>query len=407
MLTALCLGGYTSAGMAWNHKRFGSLDFPIHKSHLNTITSTYGCPKRFQYEMNVLHGGGHRDPTERAIISASLACGSAAHETLARALTNAEVKAAVLAGPNAVNRSRVKATFWEELETELGGRQIEWGDTSSDDYIDMVHGALDQLHVYAADVVLLEAGFSLELEGMYFAGHTDIIYRPRWASDTLALADWKTGKTKPDPIELNHGWESGIYSAAMRHGTFLGREHVSFEQAANGQWVGTCMGRSVTRSTHWQAERDALEAGLEQLARGEQHAGTVRFDEFPSEIHHVHLRDYIPYKKAGKKAVKRAEDLAHYGLATSGDVQFKAGDRRGPAWLPVRRDEREVTRLKHRLRTVVGTVRMGRFLDLVGERCNRCPFKQQCLNDGYAPRGEELEQLTQAFAEAGLDLNND
>lgn len=393
--------------LRWNHRRFGTVDFPIHKSHLNTITGTYGCPKRFQYEMDAQHGGAPRPVPARNIISASLACGSAAHETLARALTNPEVRAAVLDGPGAVNRSRVKATFWEELDTEIGGREIEWGDTSDDDYIDMVHGALDQLHVYAADVVMLEAGFTLKLDDLYFAGHTDIIYRPREAPHTLALADWKTGKTKPDPIELNHGWEAGIYSAAMRFGTFMGREHVSFEQAADGQWVGTCMGQSVVRSTHWQAERDALEAGLDQLARGEGHPGTVHFGEFPSAIHHVHLRDYIPYTKAGKKAAKRKEDLAYYGLTTPGQVQYTAGDRRGPAWLPVRRDESEVPRLKHRLRTVVGTVRMGRFLDLVGERCNRCPFAQQCLNDGYAPRGEELERLTQAFAEAGLDINNE
>lgn len=392
--------------MTWNHRRFGTVDFPIHKSHLNTITGNYGCPRRFQYEMEFQHGDGERDVPARNIISASLACGSAAHETLARALSNPDVKAAVLAGPNGVSRSRVKATFWEELETEIGGRQIEWGDTSDDDYIDMVHGALDQLHQYAADVVMLEAGFTLELEGLYFAGHTDLIYRPVGGMHTLGLSDWKTGKTKPDPIELNHGWESGIYSAAMRYGTFLGREHVSFVQEADGQWTGTCMGRSVTRSTHWQAERDALEAGLDELARGATHPGTVRFDEFPSEIHHVHLRDYIPYQKAGSKQVKRKEDLVHYGLTAPGKVTFMAGDRRGPAWLPVRRDEREVPRLKHRLRTVVGTVRMGRFLDLVGERCNRCPFAQQCLNDGYAPRGEELAELTRAFAEAGLDLTD-
>lgn len=390
----------------WNHRKFGLVDFPIHKSHLNTFTGNYGCPKRFQYEMNVQHGDGQRDRQDRALISASLACGSAAHETLARALSNPDVKAAVLAGPNGVTRSRVKATFWEELDTELAGRQIEWGDNDPEDYVDMVHGALDTLHLHAADVVLLEAGFTLVLDGMYFAGHTDIIYRPRSAPHALALSDWKTGKTKPDPIELNHGWESGIYSAAMRYGTFLGREHVSITEEVDGQWTGTCMGRSVTRSTRWQAERDALEAGLDELARGATHPGTVRFEEFPQEIHHVHLRDYIPYRKAGKKAVKRVEDLVHYGLTTPGQVEFSAGERRGPAWLPVRRDEREVPRLKHRLRTVVGTVRMGRFLDLVGERCNRCPFKQQCLNDGYAPRGEELQQLTQAFAEAGLDLTD-
>lgn len=391
--------------MAWNYKRFGTVDFPIHKSHLNTLTGEYGCPKRFQYEQDLMVGAVERDSTPRNIIAASLACGSAAHETIARALGNPEVRAAVLAGPNAVNRSRVKATFWEELETETGGRQIEWGKVSDEDYIDMVHGALDQLHQYAADVVQLEAGFTMQLEGVHFAGHVDIIYRPKNAPHTLALADWKTGATKPDPIELNHGWESGIYSAAMRHGVFLGREHVAFEQAADGQWVGTCHGRSVTRSSHWQAERDALELGLDQMARGDEHTGAVHYGEFPSEIHHVHLRDYIPYRKAGNKLAKRAEDLAYYGLTTPAQVGYKSGERRGPAWLPVNREESEVPRLKHRLRTVVGTVRMGRFLDLVGERCNRCPFKQQCLNNGYAPRGEELAELTRAFQEAGLDLS--
>lgn len=393
--------------MAWNFRRFGSVDFPIHKSHLNTITGTYGCPRRFQFEMDATHGGVERPAPARNIISSSLACGSAAHETIARALSNPEVRAAVLAGPNAVSRSRVKATFWDELETELGGRVIEWGKVDSEDYVDMIHGTLDQLHTYAADIVMLEAGFTLTLDDLYFAGHVDIMYRPRAAPLTLALADWKTGVTKPDPIELNHGWEAGLYSAAMRFGTFLGREHVSFQQMADGQWTATCGERSVMRSTHWQAERDALEAELDVLARGGAHPGTVYFGEFPSEIHHVHLQDYIPYQKAGKKNAKRAEDLAHYGLKQAGQVTYVAGDRRGPAWLPVRRDEREVPRLKHRLRTVVGTVRMGRFLDLVGERCNRCPFKQPCLNDGYAPRGEELERLTRAFDEAGLDITGD
>lgn len=389
----------------WNYKRFGTVDFPIHKSHLNTLTGNYGCPKRFQYEMDAAVGALEKPAPARNIIAASLACGSAVHETIARALTNPEVRAAVLAGPGAVSRSRVKATFWEELETEIGQRQLEWGKASDDEYIDMVHGLLDQLHVYAADIVQLEAGFTMLVDGVHFAGHVDVIYRPQSAPHTLALADWKTGQTKPHQIELDHGWESGLYSAAIRHGTFLGREHVAFEQAADGQWVGTCHGQSVTRATHWQAERDALEAGLDQIARGVPHDGQVSYGEFPSEIHHVHLRDYIPYKKAGSKAAKRPEDLAYYGLTTPATVAYKSGEHRGPAWLPVRRDESEVPRLKHRLRTVVGTVRMGRFLDLVGERCSRCPFAQQCLNNGYAPRGEELAELTRAFQEAGLDLS--
>ncbi len=391
--------------MAWNYKRFGTVDFPIHKSHLNTLTGDYGCPKRFQYEMDAMVGAVERPVPARNIIAASLACGSAAHETIARALTNPEVRAAVLAGPGAVSRARVRATFWEELETEIGQREIEWGKATDDEYIDMVHGLLNSLHLYAADIVQLEAGFTMELEGVHSAGHVDVIYRPRWAPHTLALADWKTGQTKPHQISLDHGWESGLYSAAVRFGTFLGREHVTFEQAADGQWIGTCHGQSVTRSTHWQAERDALEAGLDQIARGNTHPGAVSYGEFPSEIHHVHLRDYIPYRKAGTKVAKRPEDLRYYRLNESATVAYKSGEHRGPAWIPIDREELHVPRLKHRLRTVVGTVRMGRFLDLVGERCSRCPFSQQCLNNGYAPRGEELVELTRAFQEAGLDLS--
>ena len=393
--------------MAWNYRRWGTVNNPIHKSHVNTLTGAYSCPRRFQFEMDLQAGAAERDERARGMISASLACGSAAHETIARALSNPELCAAILEGAGAVSRSRVKATFWEELDTETSGRSIEWGKASADDYIDMVHGALDRLHQHAVGVVMLEAGFTLNLGEYYLAGHIDLMYRPRDAPLTLGLGDWKTGATKPDPIELNHGWESGIYSAAMRFGTFLGREHVSFTRAPDGQWIGTCGARSVTRSTRWQAERDALEAALDDIARGTPHPGTCRFDEFPSEIRHVHLRDYIPYRKAGTKAAKRAEDLAYYGLKTPGTVSYAAGQRRGPAWIPVRRSERDVPRLKHRLRTVVGTVRMGRFLDLVGERCNRCPFSTQCLNDGYAPQGEELQEIARAFEEAGLDLTTD
>lgn len=400
-LTEICPRGYVLRAMLparWNPRRFGSVDDPIHKSHLNTLTGDHGCPKRFWYERTA---GPER--ASRGTVSASLACGSAVHETIARALSNPELCARILHGGGVVSRARVRATFWEELERDLGGRMIEWGRTTDDDYVSMVHGALDQLHQHVAAVVQLEGGFTVQLGDLHFAGHVDLIYRPRAAPHALALADWKTGKTKPDPIELDHGWESGVYSAALRWGTFLGREHVALSRCDDGQWQGLCHGRAVTAPTRWQAERDALEAGLDELARGRSHAHAVQHGEFPHEIRHVHLRDYVPYLKAGSKEVKRAEDIVHYQLSGPGRVRYVAGQHRGPAWIPVARTEHDVPRLKHRLRTVVGTVRMGRFLDLVGERCNRCPYAQRCLTDGYAPEGAELDTVTAAFREAGLD----
>lgn len=391
--------------MPWNYRRFGTLAQPIHKSDLVEITGDYGCPRRFRYQQDELADNDNGRPSSPTV-HAKTALGSAVHETISRALTNPAVLAAVLSDGPLPSVERVRATLEHEFRLACDGRLVEWnGDTPDDlitERVDMVRGALATIAERVAEVVAIEAGFCVELDGTHMAGHVDLVYRPKRAPDTLALADWKTGASKPHALELDHGWEAAIYSLALRDGVFLPREYVQLEAHAAGGWEARCHTHAVVRPTRWQAERDGLEAALGSIAAGEAVSGAVRYGVFPSEIHVVHLADFVPYRKAGKKRLTRPEDCEHYGAPAGTEVRYAAGELRGPGWLPVARKENDIRRLAHRLRAVVGTVRMGRFLDLVGERCSRCRYAADCLTGGYAPRGAELAELETSLREAGL-----
>src|ERR1700733_4027867 len=114
--------------MPWNYRRYCSSADPIHKSHLNAITGDYGCPRQFRYSMDARADGKHERDDESRSVSGKAACGTAAHETIARALTHATLGPRVLAGPGTVTNSDVNKVFALELEREAGGRAIEWYD---------------------------------------------------------------------------------------------------------------------------------------------------------------------------------------------------------------------------------------------------------------------------------------
>lgn len=409
--------------MAWNYRRYGSAADPIHKSHLNAITGDYGCPTQFRFRMDERAAGRHDRDDEARSVSGKAACGTAAHETIARALVHPVLGKRILAGAGMVTTSDVAKVFAIELEREVSGRAIEWYDDNADtitaDRHAMIAGLLDDLHQHVANVELIEPGFIVKRGAYWLCGHIDLVYRPRVNPRELGLADWKTGATKPDAIELDHGWEAGVYSAALHSGWFLPREAITCELGADGLWHARCgaLDSNFERAhaSRYLAEREVLEAALIDIAQLVEVNGddwdvraaypdARRFEQFPQQIHHVHLADYVPYKKAGKREVKRPEDLRFYGYDSPTSHKFVAGERRGPAWLPVRRTEQDLPRLDHRLRNIVGMIRMGRFIDQVGERCKRCAYANDCLNAGYAPTGDERTGLERNLR--GLDADD-
>jgi hypothetical protein len=414
--------------MAWNYRKFGTAIDPIHKSDLRAITGDYGCDKQFRYKKDAL--AAEQDIEQK--VSGVAACGNAGHETLARALSKRELVEKLLTGNHKVDRRLVDDAFYDELDKEIAGREVVWrkkdkpdpsakyggGEKVIYDRVSMVLGALNTLHQHVAAVVAVEAGFIVRVDvgdGTYYwlAGHTDLIYRPKSNPCGLAIGDWKTGATKPCAIELDHGWESGIYSLAVRDGVFITRDELKAEivpgKVTEDGEVGqplcrvTCRGVSADHVAYSQASKRAIEAALTHVATAQElydetngergEAMLPTFGVFPDEIRYVHLQDLVPYEKAGDKTVNRREDVAHYGVTAGTKIKYVKGDLRGPAWLPIRRSEHDVPRLQSQLRSVVGTVRMGRFPERIGEKCERCGFKDLCLTTGYEVRGAEKAQV--------------
>jgi hypothetical protein len=328
-------------------RKFGSAEMPIRQSSLNSIASQNGCAKRFFYEMEATLSGTL--PPERPHWKRVL--GTAVHAVIERALTKTWPQLEQIYGPGAPRpldatsnwapralRLRVDEVLREELRKAANGAPVEWMDADPDTEmlaaIDMVVGGLRTVVERAARIVACEAPFTAELEGYCLVGTIDLLFEPRDAVGTVALADWKTGERKLPQAVIDHGYQIPIYSHAVAEGTL---------------WPGD-------------AER-------------ETHLGM-----FPSSSCVVHLRDFVPYVRGPKK-----------------------GQLRGPGWYAARRVADDVARLRVSLRDVVGTVRMGRRLEQIGEQCARCPFRGPCLGDGSGPTRQEQLELERALA--GVDLS--
>jgi hypothetical protein len=346
---------------------------------------------------------GQVDPAQKPV-RGDAACGTAAHETIARILTSDITRERVLAGPRGVSRAHIETAFIDELDREVGGRPIEWYERDRDtviaDRVAMIAGLVDDLHKHVAGVVLVEPAFITRCGEYWLSGHIDLVYRPRSNPDALAIADWKTGATRPSTIVLDHSWEAGVYATAVRDGWFLDRQHLRPVRVSPGVWRVSAGAVMAEHPSKYIAERECAERVLSNFAK--VLAGTelvacpldlVTYGVFPERIAHVHLADYVPYKRAGKREVRRPEDLAWYGRTQPGSVTYAAGDTRGPAWLPVRMTEHDIPRVEHRLRNVVGMIRMGRFIDQVGDRCVKCPYAGDCLTGGYGVRGADRDRL--------------
>jgi len=411
--------------MAWDYRRYGSAIDPIHKSALNDITGDWGCPTRYRYQRDAEASGTTRD-VMLAPVRGDAACGTATHETVARALNNPVSRDRILTGPGAVSAADIRRVLVHELESEIGPRRVEWYDNDRDtmiaDRVAMIVGLFDNMYKYVAEVVLVEPAFVMRIGTHWLQGHIDLVYRPRGAPiGEVALADWKTGAMRPDQIELDHGWEAGIYSTALHSGYLLPREALAVTYDVDSkEWTASLGMFAVTHPSKYIAERMCSERALTGAAVAMQTHGNASLTShlrtlgrFPSEIYHVHLADYVPYKRAGKKKAERPEDLKFYQRSMPGQVAYVAGDTRGPAWLPVKISEHDIPRVEHRLRNIVGMIRMGRFIDQVGDRCKRCPFAKDCLTTGYALRGDEAKAVERvlkgvdADSAAELDVDRD
>jgi hypothetical protein len=363
----------------FDHKRWCSLHFPGHKSQLQAIAGTYGCPKRFAYDCAkaITHPEDTSSSSDRARL------GDVTHEVIAAHLVSGT-------RPRDVTHACAELRERADLSSIPGDLIAERAQMIVGLFAP--GGGIDR-HVLR--VIAVESGFIAPFGPYWLSGHVDLVYEPRTLPGTVAICDWKTGAQKPHAIELDHGWEAGIYSAALVAGYFMPRA-----RPAAGD--GSATGAPATAGGAGHYSRRELEARLIDAAA----AGACTkptYGCFPSAIHHVHLGDYVPYRRAGKKQIHRPEDLLHYGYREPQQHGYVAGDLRGGAWIPVRLTELDLIRFGSRLRKIVSVVRLGHMFDRVGEHCSRCEHREPCLVDGYEQTytAAEAAALRKAIKEDG------
>ena len=388
----------------WDWQKWGSVEDPIHQSDISGLLGKFGCPQQFKRRKEETAAAEERPDFDSC--NGKLIAGNAVHAVIERVLRSEPARAALLAGNPPADRTLAYA-FQEELDRERAGRAVHWYKTDpakwQDDCVAMLVGLMSEIRSHVAEVVLAEAGFIYELGGVWLTGAVDLVYRARMpdgsASERLSFADWKTGANRPTQIELNHGWQSGIYAAAMAQGIFIPAHKAP--------------------ALHGYSRRQSLEIACINVATPRQYKADPAliahldggyearfFHEYPERIRYVHLRDYVPYTRRTKKRLTRPDELQWAGIPEPQDVRFEKGDIRGPAWYRVVRSEGDVKRLESLIRSVVGWVRFGRFPPAPGELCERCRFRDPCLMDGYKPTGEDLrhlERLTNGLDFDGLD----
>lgn len=391
--------------MPWDYRKFGTASDPVRQSALGAFASQNGCALRYKYERDAESEGAVRTFERHAWRPA---LGTAVHAVIERALT--KVPEHILAGRRpsrestlaALDEALAKATRTpEEVAANAPGdaSRIDWRDDNPvlerSAGVSMVLGALATTAERACEIVAVEAPFRAQLDDYHLEGTADLVYRPRSHPEGIALADWKTGERHAPRVILDKGYQVSAYSYALEHGTL---------------WPGT--------------ERE------------------VRLGQHPQSIHIVHLRDFVAYDRA----LGLLRSLRGSGPATSNELaarvpQYQLNPRsisailsplheqglvakgKGPRnatlwsasassgspstktiWYESQRSSTDVARFRVSLKTIVGTARMGRFVESLGEQCDRCPFREQCLGQGYGPTKTERQQIDAALA--GLDLSD-
>jgi hypothetical protein len=381
--------------MGWDYRRFGTATDPIRQSALGAFASQDGCGRRYRYERDAEAAGIER---ERRTAHWRPTVGTAVHAAIERALGREPMVSAVLEGrlPSA---QRVDAVIDEELVRAAEGREIEWGDASASlERVTarwMVLGALRTVAERAQRIVAIEAPFTVELDGYTLGGTIDLAYEPRGVApgSEVAFADWKTGERRPHQVVLDHGYQTGIYSLALASGVLWPGEPRELRIGMHPSAVHIVHLRAY--ASH-ERTRAVLAAVRESADTSKEIAVRVARRGWPVSTHAIAgalraLADdgLVAKKRAGKDTI---------WSATTTDREPAAD----AIWLESRRRPDDVARLRVSLRTIVGTVRMGRFVEQIGEQCGRCPFRAACLGDGHV--SADTARLVERALD-GLDLS--
>jgi hypothetical protein len=380
----------------WDHRAWGTAKDPVRQSGLNAFSSQDGCAKRYKYERDAEARGETRE-SQSQMAPWKRTLGTAVHATIERALKNEQMRAAVLAGrvPQPDTLTRVMG---EEMLRAAEGLKIDWGkDNEQNELIKarwMVIGALRTVSVRALSIVAVEAPFLVQIGDYHATGTIDLLFEPREQPGTVSVADWKTGERKAAPAVLDHGYQVSIYAEAIEHGVLFPGTEQEMRLAAKASDVFVVQLREYVAIERMRAAHRALSNAT--LTRAELEVVLARAGW---ELNAASVAALLTAaNKAGiARKLRRGKDT--YWEA-SGSIENARLD--ADIWHRSKRAADDRARLLVSMKNIIGTARMGRFLERLGEQCSRCSYRLECLNEGHDMSAANAREINDALE--GLDL---
>lgn len=349
----------SSLNKGWDWGQFAaSPNDALHKSDLLTFAR---CPRKLFYSRMEKATG-----TKSGRIFANMIMGTAVHATLERALPW------VIAKGKPADQAHIRMVYWSELEAALkregaDQKDMVWAKSAGSPdaehkrkveelYYFLMHADKRIKAVLGVEHEFVSVFRSRNFE-IYAAGTLDIIFRS--VEGNLSLADFKSGKLRPDQLSLDRGYELGFYAAALQYGE-VGPEH-------------------------------------------------VRYGEYPKEIYILATADFLPAAKDSARVVWQSDEAKYFDVKPGTEVKVAKGQQRGVGWYRANRDGSEMPSIMYGIEQMVLNVRSGKFFPVFdGKMCASCRFKEPCLNEGFLDLDKtQVDELEQMLANVPDDLGGD
>jgi hypothetical protein len=203
------------------------------------------------------------------------------------------------------------------------------------------------------NLVFSEKSFMVKIGDYWCAGTIDCLVSN--GSSDVTVIDHKSGLVGLSQFEMKHGFQSLIYSAAVRYGCFFDRPD-----------------KIDTGHDYYRAFVAAKKAG-----------GLIEIGLWPRLLF-GYYRDYCLAKK---KSVRMAKHVAtknwkSHPVSKDGKITIKKGDQRGPVWYPSEVSIEDLPRLEHSIKCAVAKVKAGMFDETFSENCEKCYFVEKCMSLG-------------------------
>jgi hypothetical protein len=314
--------------MSLQAKQYGSEREPVQAADLQALT---GCSLAWWYGRE--EEGTGAAPKAQDILEA------AAREALLRALREGAWEADLC-----------EKRFRDAYRRMAGKRPVDWeGKDPKQEgraFVQMLKGFLPEARRRVAEIIAIDAPYSVVVGGVHCEGRVDLVYRN--PEGKLCATKFTFDRRRRSQWLIDHEPELSLLGAASLLGNIDG--------------VG-CLG------------------------------------VWPERLELLTLRDLLPYRTGARVRIEHPDQMSHFHAPMWTSVVVPNDTTHGPAFYQSRQVASVLPRLEFSLKQWVAAVRGGRVVETFGEHCRFCPHQARCLGEGEGLLSRKEQEIVERALE--------